>query len=142
MNFGKWIVVAFVLFALFIGSLVTVCVRQDIALVTDEYYKEELVYQEQIDRMENANKLAVKPEILVAENSITLNYENLPSVEKGQLKLLRPSDKKLDEQFTLKRSSGTSQVFTITNPVRGMYRASFTWEQYGKEYFIEKIVVL
>ena len=47
MNFGKWIVVAFVFFSLFIGTLVTVCVRQDISLVSTDYYKEELIYQDQ-----------------------------------------------------------------------------------------------
>jgi hypothetical protein len=40
MNWGKWIIVSFVLFAGFIGTLVTVCVRQDISLVSKDYYKE------------------------------------------------------------------------------------------------------
>ena len=57
--------VAFVFFALFIGTLVTICVRQDITLVTKEYYKEELAYQEQIDRMNNVNNLGEVPEISI-----------------------------------------------------------------------------
>ena len=53
MNWGKWIIVSFVLFAAFIGILVVICVRQDISLVSKNYYQEELAYQQQIDRMNN-----------------------------------------------------------------------------------------
>ena len=45
MNWGKSIVLAFVLFAVFIGVLVAVCVREDISLVSRNYYNEELDYQ-------------------------------------------------------------------------------------------------
>ena len=71
MDFGKWIVVAFVLFAVFIGTLVTVCVRQDISLVSKEYYKEELAYQDQIVRIANTEKLGLKPKITKV-NNVTL----------------------------------------------------------------------
>ena len=44
MNWGTWIALSFVLFALFIGALVVVCVRQDINLVALDYYKQEIDY--------------------------------------------------------------------------------------------------
>jgi hypothetical protein len=142
MNFGKWIVVAFVLFAAFIATLVTVCVRQDIPLVTKEYYEEELVYQEQISRIENANQLAEKPLISVDGHSLKVEYTRLPEMEKAELKLFRPSDPELDQKFELTPSSETSQQFAIANPVPGLYRARLRWEQSGKEYYMEKIVIL
>ena len=142
MNFGKWIVVAFVLFAGFIGTLVTVCVRQDIPLVSKEYYQDELVYQDQIDRMENANMLDDKPEITLDAQAITVVYDRFAEVQHGKLKLFRPSDSELDETFELSASTANSQVFQIKNPAPGLYRARLSWEQEGKEYYIEKILVL
>ena len=142
MNFGKWIVVAFVLFALFIGTLVTICVRQDVPLVSKDYYKEELAYQDQIQRVENTNELGETPVISFADNNLTIKYSNLSKIENGRLSLFRPSDDKLDQQFDVQGSNGSVENFEILNPVPGMYRAKLTWEQDGKQYFIEKIIVI
>jgi|SRR5690606_39243784 hypothetical protein len=142
MNFGKWIVVAFVFFALFIGTLVTICVRQDIPLVTKEYYREELAYQDQIDRMENTNALSETPEIRIEAGKVKLSYLRLPEIETAQLRLVRPSDASLDQQFDITPSEATSQEFEMSNPVPGMYRAKLTWVDDGKEFYLEKIVVL
>jgi hypothetical protein len=142
MNFGKWIVVAFVFFALFIATLVTVCVRQDVSLVTKEYYNEELVYQDQIERRQNADALTDRPEISVNNNQLVIDYELLPGVEAGVLKLFRPSDPELDRSFDLIPSSSTSQAFSIMHAEPGLYRARLTWLQDGKEYYLEKVIVL
>lgn len=142
MNFGKWIVVAFVLFAGFIATLVTVCVRQDIPLVTKEYYQEELAYQDQITRIENVNDLTRKPEISASNGTVSVSYESLPSISKGELRIFRPSDSALDETFPLEGSGTTVQDFTLKHPVPGLYRARMKWEQDGKEYFVEKLIVM
>jgi hypothetical protein len=143
MNFGKWIVVAFVLFTLFIATLVTVCVRQDIPLVTKNYYEEELEFQDQITRLQNTEALIDQPDIRITDNNVVVvTYSRLPEVEHGKLKLFRPSDAGLDQTFVIDATSSTSTRFTIDHPVRGLYKAQFAWKQSGKEYFIEKVVVL
>lgn len=142
MNFGKWIVVAFVLFAGFIATLVTVCVRQDISLVTKEYYSEELRYQEQIERRQNAEALSDKPLMSVTGNELVLDYILLPAIQRGEIKLFRPSDPGLDQDFMVEPTSSTVQTFQIRNPDRGLYRAQLTWTQDGKEYYLEKVIVL
>jgi hypothetical protein len=142
MNFGKWITVSFIIFAGFIATLVTVCVRQDIPLVTKEYYQEELAYQEQIGRIENAQSLTTKPVITIENKHVKIEYVNLREVEKGKLKLFRPSNADLDQQFDLKATEGNAHEFNLENAVPGLYKARFTWEQQGKEYFVEQVVVL
>jgi hypothetical protein len=142
MNIGKWIVVAFLLFAGFIATLVTICVREDIPLVTKEYYNEELKYQEQIDRNLNTELLQDKPRLSVNGNQLVLDYSDLASMKNGELKLFRPSDPRLDQYFEIHTSTSTSQNFEVVNPEKGMYRARLSWEQDGKEYYLEKIVVL
>ena len=59
------------MFAAFIATLVTVCLRQDISLVTREYYKEELNYQAQINRIAHTTMLSEKPSIQV-ESAVIL----------------------------------------------------------------------
>jgi hypothetical protein len=50
----------FILFAAFIGTLVTVCLRQDISLVSKDYYKEELQYENQLTRLKKCLSAGVK----------------------------------------------------------------------------------
>lgn len=142
MNWGKWIVVSFVFFALFIGTLVTVCMRQDMPLVSQDYYKQELAYQQQIDRQKNADELESKPTIVVANNQLQLSFTNFQSVEKGELKLFRPSDSRQDKVFEVKAVSESTQTFDISAQQRGMYKARLNWTMNGKEYFIEETIYI
>jgi hypothetical protein len=141
MDFGKWIVVAFVLFALFIGTLVAVCVRQDISLVSKEYYKEELAYQDQIVRIANTEKLTLKPK-MTKVNKVTLQLTFSQQVEKGELKLFCPSNPKMDKTFSINSSENNIQLFNVETLQKGMYRAKLSWTMDKKEYFYEEVIFI
>lgn len=142
MNFGKWIVVAFILFAGFIGTLVTVCVRQEVSLVTRNYYEEEINHQQKINRLTNTQHLQVKPEIKLTADRITVSFSDFERITEGELKLLRPSNARLDRTFKVAPSQQDEQQFSLTASDRGLYRASLKWEMDGQEYYIEKVIVL
>ena len=140
MNWGKWIVLVFILFAVFIGTLVTVCMRQDISLVSKDYYRDELAFQDQIVRINNANQLQEKPTIRKKGEFIEVGFSMFGKMEKGVLKLFRPSDAHMDKIFTLHATAESTQLFPIGGIGKGMYRARMQWIMNGKEYFIESIV--
>jgi hypothetical protein len=140
MNWGKWIVVSFILFAGFIATLVTVCMRQDVSLVSKDYYKDELAYQEQIARINNTNQLTEKPVIEKSNDLLEIGYQEFVRIEKGTLKLFRPSDPTMDKVFVLKPSEKLKQSFPIGGLDKGMYRARLQWVMNGKEYFMETII--
>jgi hypothetical protein len=142
MNWGKWIAVSFVLFALFIGVLVTVCVRQDINLVATDYYKQELDYQNQIDRNRNAQELMVRPQIVIANNAVQVSFKDFNQVKSGELKLFRPSNPASDVTFELKTTTDTLQAFDLQTRQRGMYKAQLKWSMNNKEYYLEETVYL
>ncbi|GAB1444925.1 hypothetical protein MASR2M41_05710 [Flammeovirgaceae bacterium] len=141
MNFGKWIVVAFVLFAVFIATLVTVCIRQDISLVRPDYYQEELVHQHKMTLIQNAKSLEALPVISISENILTISFSDFDKIEKGELRLLRPSDVKLDKKFTL-QAGNQKQQFPLDVWSKGLYRASVQWTMSGKEFYYERLIVL
>lgn len=142
MNWGKWIFVAFVSFTLFIGTLVTVCIRQDVSLVTPDYYKQELAYQDQMNRRQNADALTERPRIDLNQNKLTVTFADFNKVTRGELKLFRPSNARLDQTFELKSTSNSIQTFDIDFPQRGMYKASISWVMNDKEYFMEETIYL
>lgn len=142
MNWGKWIAVAFISFAGFIGVLVYVCVREDISLVSKDYYQEELRYEDQITRLNNTNLLTLKPHLEISGDSLVLLYSDLYRVQEGKVKLFRPSDAELDRTFELTNKESVIRYFDVATLPSGMYKARMTWTMDGKEYFLEKVVQL
>jgi hypothetical protein len=140
MNFGNWIVVAFVLFAIFIGVLVTVCVRQDISLVSKNYYNEELAYQDQIKRINNTTELVEKPGIAkIDNNTIQITFDKEFKIESGKVKFFCPSDPKMDRDFEL-TAHGNTQLFNTSALRKGMYKVKLLWVMDGKEFYYEEII--
>ncbi len=142
MNFGKAIVLSFVFFGLFIGVLVTVCIRQEVSLVSPDYYQEELDYQKKLDKMYNANNLVEPPTITAEQGKVSIVFNDTLKPETGELRLSRPSNARLDRWFKLDPSAGNFQQFELHGWEPGLYRAALTWKEEGKEYFLEKLIVL
>ena len=142
MNWGKGIVVSFILFAVFIGVLVTVCVREDVNLVSKNYYSEELAYQQQIDRLNNTTKLESKPTFKIVGGAIEVQFSQFNVLDKGEINLFRPSDLSLDKKFKLSNSVKTTQQFDVSSLQGGMYRVKMSWSMNGKEYYMEDMITL
>ena len=140
MNWGKSIVIAFILFASFIGALVSVCLRQDISLVADDYYEQELRYQDQLDRIYNTANLVVKPEIRLKDKSLEVEFARFKDITVGSVEIFRPSDQRFDRQFKLDKSSSVIQQFDLSNLPRGMYKVRMRWAMDDNEYFLESMI--
>jgi hypothetical protein len=142
MNFGKWIVVAYVLFAIFIGTLVTVCVKQDVNLVSKSYYKDELAYQDQIKRINNTTALKGKPVIEKIGNTIKITLGNEFDIQKGHVTFFCPSNPAMDKDFELAIGDDHSQTFDVDSFQSSMYKAKLSWTMNEKEYYYEEIIYI
>ena len=142
MNWGKWIVLSFVLFTLFIGTLVVVCVREDISLVSPDYYQQELVFQDQIERIRNTEMLKGKPVIQLLNQALVVQFNQSQSIDGGNLLLFRPSDNHYDKSYALPSHGEDVQQFDIRNLPLGMYKARLQWKMQGKEYYLEEVINL
>lgn len=142
MNWGKWIVVSFLLFAGLMGVIVTISMRQDVNLVSTQYYQDDLDFQQQLDRKNNTASLVKQPEITLTEQQLSVSFPENTSIESGVIKLFRPSTDKLDQNFVLKSSSASTQVFALNLLDKGAYRIKMTWKMDDKEYYLEKFVVI
>lgn len=138
----KWILAAFIFFGLFIGTLVVISMREDVNLVTKDYYQEELKHQDKINQQVNTNELTEKPQISFVENSVKVICPYFSTIEKGQLHVMRPSDERLDQTFEVSAMQGNSQTFELKVWEKGLYRVSLTWTMEGKDYYFEKVLVL
>jgi len=140
MNWGKGIVLSFILFASFIGILVFVCVRQDISLVSKSYYADELGYNQKMEKISNASNLPNAPKIFLSNDSLVVVYDRLSECKDLKIKLFRPSDEKLDQLFSVPQVDGNTIKFKLGVTKIGHYKVQFFWAMKSKLYYLEDTV--
>ncbi|WP_194974143.1 FixH family protein [Aquiflexum lacus] len=137
MDWGKGIFITIVVFVIFMISLVVVCVKQDdIHLVTQNYYEEEIKYQDQIDKMINASEIGYN--VLVYDNQLKKVDLLLPKGAKGILHLFRPSDARLDQKIVFDITETNKSSVDVKDLKPGYWRIKLSWSEDGKEFYEEK----
>lgn len=138
----KWIVGSFIFFALFIGVLVFISMKQEISLVSNTYYQDELKHSEKMQRVDNANALTSKPALSFEGNHVKVSFDQFNQIKNGKLTVQRPSKAALDYQFEVPAGPEPNQLFELKKWEQGLYRVGFSWSANGQEYYVEKLLVL
>ena len=144
MNWGKGIVIAFAGFISVIATLVVTSMKQDISLVSQDYYVQELAYQDQIERERNTLRLgALRPELAYDQSNqvIWLSPKGKTAL-KGQLQLFRPAAAKEDLRYVIEVAAGERLPLDVASLSPGLWRAQLLWEQEGREFYMEKTLDL
>lgn len=137
MNWGNGILLLLLVFIGLMVTLVTICVKQDdIHLVTENYYAEEIKYQEHIDRVSNTNAMEGKAMQFDAASK-TLQIK-LPIGSKGELHLFRPADARMDKKIQIEIKDSESNTMSLKGLEPGYWKMKMTWETDGVDFFEEK----
>lgn len=140
-SWSAGIVIAMVSFMVFILSFVYKSIAMDEyqhELVSEDYYKDELHYQEEIDKLNNAKKLE---EDIVLKNTkkgvlVQFPIEMDNNEINGRIHFQRLSNKKLD--FTEEiRLENHQQLIDAEKLVSGKWVVRIDW-QYGEELYLFK----
>jgi hypothetical protein len=145
-NWGTGIVLAFVLFISFIGFLVIKMNTNQIYqhdLVTEDYYKKELEFQQKIDNA--AAAVAMDYSIVVkqqAEGLLISFPESLKDNQvKGSVYLYNPANKKLD--FTTPIRLKQSQMLIPSKfLVQGRWDVEINWNSKNLPYYYKTKLML
>ena len=137
-NWGTAIVLAFIAFISFILFFVirmSMDNRANHDLVTEEYYKVELGYQDEIDAENNAanNSVQLKTE-KISEGFLIQFPENLNFKKiKGTVSLYRPSNKHLDFDSDINLST-SHLLLPHKRLLEGRWDIKVLWTYEGEEY--------
>ncbi|RMG60394.1 MAG: hypothetical protein D6722_20970 [Bacteroidetes bacterium] len=141
MNWGIKIIILYSGFVVMILGFVIAASMQDFHMVTEDYYAAEQRYEQQVERIRNTRQLAEQPEVQYQDGYVDIRFPEHVSADRGQLLLYRPSDAGLDRRETLALADGHQRIQT-GKLARGLWRAQLSWEQGGKGYFMEKVLVI
>lgn len=141
MNWGIKIIILYAGFVVMILGFVIAASMQDFHMVNEDYYAAEQRYGQQVERIRNTRQLAAQPEIQYQGGAVQIRFPEGATAEAGSLLLYRPSDSRLDRREALNLQDG-QQTIRTGSLARGLWRAQLSWEQGGKGYFVEKVLIV
>ncbi|MFD2100723.1 FixH family protein [Flagellimonas iocasae] len=144
-NWGTGIVLAFIGFITFILYFVFRMSTDDRAnhdLVTEEYYKKELTYQQDIDASKTADEFNANLNVEKSEEGLTIVFPERfdPAKITGIVSLYRPSNKHLDTDFPISLSK-THLLIPDNRLVGGRWDITVKWQYEGKTFLHKEKLV-
>ena len=144
MNWGRALLLVFVLFAGFMGYLVYRASGTHFDLVSKEYYRDELNYQDKIDGLRRAaaiSKVLMKTGAnrqLLVELPVELEGKEIS----GELWLYCKINAALDLKLPLKRDTALVRRFDLSKHPSGNYLVKLHWQADDLKYDIEQEINL
>lgn len=144
-NWGTGIVLAFIGFMCFIMYFVVKVntdKKYDHDLVTEDYYKEELEYQNDINKESNAKDLTENISLTKTENGILIAFPETFTINNisGKVFLYRPSNKQLDFEMPISLSNH-NLLIPDKRLSDGRWNIKVDWQYNGKSYLYKKEIV-
>lgn len=143
-TWGNKILVAILAFVTMMGTLVYKCLHTNYELVSNEYYKDELNYQNVIEATNRTTALQGIASIAVKDDALQLALpdEMKNKSIKGSILFYCPSDESKDRKMDLKVGPDAGQRIEKTTLRPGHYTVKITWEADGQSYYSEQYLSL
>ncbi|WP_167290522.1 FixH family protein [Paraflavitalea devenefica] len=140
MNWGNKLILVFIGFGAMMSFMVYRCMKVPVNLVSKEYYRDEIAYQEEIDSRAKTNALSGKVILLESKEAIglTLPAEMKYRKVEGNIVLYCPADARYDRQFVLQTDSAASQLLSKETLAPGSYVVKISWKTDGANYYSEE----
>lgn len=134
-------------YLVFVGALVFQVwksTQYDHALVSEQYYKDDLNYQEHYDKLVNTHQL--QQDLLVLEDNdrklVKLQFPKGMGTLSGEVQFFCPSASGFDFTVPVRTDDRGIQLVSTEHLRQGMWRIKVDWSADGTEYYKEEVVQL
>ncbi|GGG88979.1 cytochrome Cbb3 oxidase maturation protein CcoH [Polaribacter pacificus] len=143
MNWGFGVVAAFVLFIGFILYFVIsmgTSKNLEYDLVSKDYYKDELKFQDQINANKNSKNLKQDLTILKTKEGLKIMFPKEMETKKieGKVFLYRPSNKQLDFETPIVVSDSSYLLMPDKRLLGGRWNITVSWSYKDQKYLFKK----
>lgn len=144
LNWGHKLMLVFLVFVGMMSYLVYRCIKTNYDLVSADYYKEELSYQQVIDGASRANQLGNKIGITQRGTEVVLQFPNevQHTAVNGTALFYYAADAKRDRQIALNPNAAGEQSINSSQFLPGSYTVKIRWESKGRQYYSEEYVTI
>ena len=136
--------IAFIAFAGLLSYMAYRCMKMPVNLVTAEYYKDELTYQDVIDATKNANALSGKATLVQNASNVLLQLpgEMREKQLTGSVFFYCASNIANDRKVALSTDGQAKQEINIKQFSKGLYTVKIEWSDHDKHYYAEEPFVI
>lgn len=140
MNWGTKIILLYCGFMTMILGLVFLTLHQDIQLVSDDYYEQELKYQDKINASANSLQLDRQISFSADNKRILIDYpkEFFGKKIEGEIVFQRPSDAALDYKTNIQLNDSGQQIVLSDKFKMGLYKVQVSIKMDNKDYYFEQ----
>jgi len=144
-NWGTGLII---FFTIFIGTLAFIVYKSttyDNSLVVDDYYEQDIKYQEHYDKLQNTTDPATKVnvEYRQGDTSIILNFPgDSTTTIIGKLVLYNPISKNSDLFFDIKTNEKLQFDIPVANLSPGKWKAKIDWQIDRKAFYQEETLII
>lgn len=134
-NWGKGIATAYIVFVVGILSMVFLSKNQKIDLVTENYYQQELVFQEELDAQQRVENQGCIPILARKRGGFQVDIPNSKGKNiEGQLLAYCPSNKAGDHVIALPKTTSGGWLLNLSELNFSKYIFKFHWTRNGERY--------
>ena len=143
-SWGTRIAILYISFIGLVVFMVVMSVRQKIDLVSDDYYNQELAFQDKLNKMKNAETLTTTITHKITSSDIELQFQPEFKNKKltGEILFFRPSDSSKDFKTEVTVNENAQQKIQLNHLSKGMYKMQITWKDETTPYFAEETIVI
>ncbi len=143
-NWGLKIIVLYIGFILLILTLVFKSLNQKVDLVAEDYYAQELKYQDKIDGMNNFNELSSPIKTTLEGKRLIIQFpiEFKHQKNSGEILIFRPSDSSLDIKTPIILDENGVQTINNKGLKKGVYKIQISCTNQGKKIYSEQSIYI
>lgn len=144
MNWGRSLLLVFIVFAASMGYLVYRASGTHFDLVSKDYYKDELHYQEKIDGFRNAAALEAVQISVDSSGMLQIRFpDQMRGKEvEGELWLYCKTDAAKDLRVPLSADTSRIRMVTVSGKPAGTYLAKLHWVALQVPYEYEQEIII
>jgi hypothetical protein len=131
MNWGKGIIIAMGAFMYFILFMVFTLMSKSTDLESEDYYKKEIEYEQEMNALKNASQLKERAKIDLTEEYVVVVLPTKEQVSNVQIALFRPDNKKKDK--LLNENNSKTIMIAKNTLLKGRYNLAIKYEVNGKK---------
>ena len=131
MNWGKGIIVTMTAFMSFILFMVFTLLSKNTDLESEDYYKKEIEYEQEMNALSNASRLKEKVSINSNNEYLVLQFPTKEKISNIEIELFRPDNEKDDQTI----SENTSKTIMIAKNKlkKGRYNIAINYQIKGEK---------
>lgn len=134
-------------FMVFIIALVIGCMKQNYFLVAKDYYRQEINYQQHIDKVSNttSKQKVVDFENQAAAGYVKFKFSNLvekPDGVEGKITFFRPSDARKDVVVPINLNGENQQAIDVKSLQKGLWKVKVDWVEKGEAYYNDFTLIM